>query len=286
MLFDSHTHLNLAAFDTDRDFLLKKYLKQGIFLVNVGTCYQTSKRAIELANKYSNCWASVGLHPAHAFPVPKQQLDVEELNVQDTSLKRYLEAEDFDNNFELLLDNDRVVAVGECGLDYTYCEKLTLEQQNQAKLLQAKVFEKQIKIAVKHQLPLILHLRNLYQEAISILGNYLDPENKAVFHFFSGTMDDLDTILSHKQYFIGFSGVITYSNRLDEVIKRTPLERILIETDAPYVAPRPYRGKRNEPAFVLEVARKIADIKKLSLDEIEKVTFQNALDFFNISKFQ
>lgn len=284
MLFDSHTHLNLAAFDLDRDTIINRYLKEGIFLVNVGTCFQTSKKAIEIAEEYQNCWASVGLHPAHTFPAPLNQLDKNEFNNKD-NLQDILKREEFDSKFEdLIQNNKKIVAIGECGLDYNYLKDSSIEKQEEFKIMQEKEFRKQIKIAQKYDLPLILHLRDLYKEAFGILkeNNYL---GKAVFHFFTGSLEDLKLILQNPYYFIGFSGVITYGNKLDEVLKGIPLERILIETDAPYVAPVPYRGKRNEPLYVKEVARKIAEIKNLPLKEVEKQTFQNALRFFGINYY-
>ena len=273
MLFDSHTHLNLAAFDSDRDLILKRYLKEGIFLVNVGTCYQTSKKAIAIAEEYQNCWASVGLHPAHTFPARLNQLDENEIN--------NLVVEEFDQKFEeLIKTSSKIVAIGECGLDYSYLKDSPREKQKEFKIRQEREFRKQIKIAQKYNLPLILHLRDLYQEALAILkeNNY---SGKAVFHFFTGTIEQAQYILG-QGFYLGFSGVITYGNKLDEIIKSLPLEKILIETDAPYVAPIPYRGKRNEPAYVIEVAKKIANIKNLSLEEIKRQTFQNALRFFRI----
>jgi len=276
MFFDSHTHLNLAAFDLDRDTLIKRYLKEGIFLVNVGTCFQTSKTAVELAQKYQNCWASVGLHPAHTFPAPLNQLDKNEIGS--------FVVEEFDSKFEdLIRRSKKVVAIGECGLDYSYLKDLPIEKQEEFKIMQEKEFSKQIKIAQKYNLPLILHIRNLYQEALKILkeNNY---SGKAVFHFFTGNLEEAKQILE-QGFYLGFSGVITYGNKLDEVIRDVPLERILIETDAPYVAPIPYRGKRNEPLYVKEVAQKIAKIKNLPLEEIEKATFENSLLFFGIDYY-
>jgi len=273
MLFDSHTHLNLAAFDSDRDLILKRYLKEGIFLVNVGTCYQTSKKAIAIAEEYQNCWASVGLHPAHTFPARLNQLDENEIN--------NLVVEEFDQKFEeLIKTSSKIVAIGECGLDYSYLKDSPREKQKEFKIRQEREFRKQIKIAQKYNLPLILHLRDLYQEALAILkeNNY---SGKAVFHFFTGTIEQAQYILG-QGFYLGFSGVITYGNKLDEVIREVPLERILIETDAPYVAPIPYRGKRNEPAYVIEVAKKIAKIKNLPLKEVEKTTFENTLRFLRI----
>jgi len=277
MLFDSHTHLNLAAFDSDRDLILKRYLKEGIFLVNVGTCYQTSKKAIAIAEEYQNCWASVGLHPAHTFPARLNQLDENEIN--------NLVVEEFDQKFEeLIKTSSKIVAIGECGLDYSYLKDSPREKQKEFKIRQEREFRKQIKIAQKYNLPLILHLRDLYQEALAILkeNNY---SGKAVFHFFTGTIEQAQYILG-QGFYLGFSGVITYGNKLDEIIKSLPLEKILIETDAPYVAPIPYRGKRNEPAYVIEVAKKIAEIKNLPLKEVEKKTFENAFRFFRIQNLK
>jgi len=274
MFFDSHTHLNLAAFDSDRDTIIKKYLKEGIFMINVGTCFETSQKTIAIAQNYSNCWASVGLHPAHTFPAPLNQLDQNEIN--------NFVVEEFDQKFEeLIKTSSRIVAIGECGLDYSYLKDLKPEEQEKAKELQKKEFIKQIKAAQKYNLPLILHLRDLYQDALKILkeNNY---QGKAVFHFFTGSLKDLKLILQNPNYLIGFSGVITYGNKLDEVIRDVPLERFLIETDAPYVAPMPYRGKRNEPGYVVEVAKKIAAIKNLPLKEVEKITFENTEKLFRI----
>jgi len=282
MLFDSHTHLNLAAFDSDRDGLIKNYLKKGLFLVNVGTCYQTSKKAIEIAEEYQNCWASVGLHPAHTFPVPLNQLDKNEISALNSDIQETLIVEEFDSQFEdLLKTSKKIVAIGECGLDYSYLKDLPLEKQEEYKKLEEKAFRKQIRAALQFHLPLILHLRDLYEVALLILEEekYNIP---AVFHFFSGNLEQAQLILKQGCY-LGFSGVITYSFKLDGVIKLTPLERILIETDAPYVAPIPYRGKRNEPLYVKEVAKKIAKIKNLPLEKVEKATFENAKRLFNLS---
>jgi len=279
MLFDSHAHLNLAAFDFDREIILQKHLQEGVFMINVGTCYETSQKAIEIAQKYSNCWASVGLHPSHTFP---SVLDPNEIlkNTESRELG-YTEAESFDNNFFELLKQKKVVAIGECGLDYSYLNRFDNQKQEQYKALQEREFRKQIQAAKQHQLPLVLHIRDIYQKAIAIL----EEENfdfKAVFHFFSGGLEDLKPILKKQNFYLGFSGIITYSEKMDEIIKNTPWERILIETDAPYVAPVPYQGKRNEPLYVKKVAYKISQIKKLPIKKIEEATFKNALQLFGI----
>lgn len=282
MLFDSHCHLNLAAFETDREEIIKRMEQEKIFAINVGTCFETSKKAIKIAEDTSSCWASVGLHSAHTFPAPPNQLDKNEINNFQDNLGNTLPAEEFDSKFEdLIRRHKKVVAIGECGLDYSYFKEISSEEQEKCKELEEEEFRKQIKIAQKYNLPLILHLRDLYKEALGILkeNNY---SGKAVFHFFTGSLEESKSILQNPNFYLGFSGVITYGNKLDEVLKETPLERILIETDAPYVAPVPYRGKRNEPFYVKEVAQKIANIKDFPLEEIKRQTFQNALRFFEI----
>jgi len=273
MIFDSHTHLNLAAFDLDRENLIKKYQRNGIFLINIGTCYQTSCLAVELAKKYSNCWASVGLHPSHTFPFKK---DEQEINYSSDILQE----EEFDGRFLKLLNRKKVVAIGECGLDNSYLKDFSHQKQIEYQEKEKKVFLQQIRIAKLKKLPMIFHLRNLYLEALEILS--LEKfEEGGVFHFFSGTLEEAKKILE-EGYYLGFSGIITYSDKYDEVIKNIPLERILVETDAPYVAPFPYKGKRNEPLYVKEVIKKIANLKNLSLEEVEGQTFKNTIELFRI----
>ncbi|HPC31135.1 MAG TPA: TatD family hydrolase [Candidatus Paceibacterota bacterium] len=273
MIFDSHTHLNLAAFDLDRESLIKKYLKQGIFLINVGTCYQTSYLAAELAKKYSNCWASIGLHPSHTFPSKK---DEKEMNYSSEILKE----EEFDKRFSKLLDRNKVIAVGECGLDYSYFKNFSSQKQIEYQEKEKKNFLAQIKVAKVKRLPMIFHLRNLYLEALEILSEEKFTGG-GVFHFFSGTLEEAKKIL-REGYYLGFSGIITYSDKYDKIIKEVPIERILVETDAPYVAPFPYKGKRNEPLYVKEVIKKIADLKNLTFEEVENQTFKNTLELFRI----
>lgn len=284
MFFDSHTHLNLAAFDKDRKEVIKNILFQDIFIINVGTCYGTSKKAIEISKQYKNCWATVGLHPSHTIPT---KIDRSELGINNGA--NISEPETFNERFEDLLKEPfdfaqgrpKVVAVGECGLDYSYLKDFSEEEQIKYKKIEEEEFRKQIRIAKEYNLPLILHLRNLYKKALEILQEETF-NGQLVFHFFTGSLEDSKLILQNPNYFIGFSGVITYGNKLDEVIRGVPLGRILIETDAPYVAPIPYRGKRNEPLYVKEVVKKIAEIKNLPLKEVEKATFENALRFFGI----
>jgi len=275
MFFDSHTHLNLAAFNKDREEIIKKTLEQGVFMINIGTCYETSKKAVEIAQQYDNCWATVGLHPSHTIPT---KIDKNELIINDD--KSVSETEVFNEKFKSLLEEPKVVAIGECGLDYSYLKDFSEKDQIKYKKTQEQELRKQIQAAKKYNLPLSLHVRDLYEEALIILEDE-GYKNQAVFHFFTGNIDQAQKILK-EGFYLGFSGVITYSERMNDVIKNVPLEKILIETDAPYVAPVPYRGDRNEPIYVKEVAKKIAYIKKLPLKEIEEVTFKNTLRLFKI----
>ncbi|MDD3098406.1 MAG: TatD family hydrolase [Candidatus Pacebacteria bacterium] len=276
MLFDSHTHLNLAAFDEDREQVLKRILKEKVSVINIGTCFETSKKAIAIANQYENCWATVGLHPSHTIPL---KIDKNELALIN-SKSEFLNPETFNNEFETLLENPKVIAIGECGLDYTYLNDFSGADKEKYKKIEENEFRKQIQVAKKHKLVLCLHVRDLYNEALDILEDE-HYENGGVFHFFTGNISEAKKIIE-KGFYLGFSGVITYSQNLNNVIEKIPLEKILIETDAPYVAPVPYRGQRNEPLYVKEVAKKIAQIKKLPLEEIEEVTFKNAVKVFKL----
>ena len=275
MFFDSHTHLNLAAFDKDRKEIIQKILEQGVFIINIGTCYETSKKAVEISQQYKNCWATVGLHPSHAIPM---KIDKSELEVN--SMINMSEAEIFNERFEKLLKQSKVVAIGECGLDYSYLKDFSEMDQIKYKKMEEEELRKQIQAAKEYNLPLSLHVRDLYEEALVILEEE-KYKGEAVFHFFTGKMNQAQKILQ-REFYLGFSGIITYSETMNDVIKDTPLEKILIETDAPYVAPVPYRGNRNEPIYVKEVAKKIAQIKKLPLKKVEEVTFENALRLFRI----
>lgn len=273
MLFDSHCHLNLAAFDKDREEILKALEKNKVYVINIGTCYETSLKAVEIAQQSDYCWAAVGIHPSHTFP--NNFNDKKELSTTESSL-----AEEFDEKFEQLLKYPKVVAIGECGLDYSYFQNLTSSEKEKYSQKEELIFRQQIHSAQKHNLPLILHIREVYEEALRILKEE-HYTGKGVFHFFTGNLEQAQKILQ-SGFYLGFSGVITYSSKMDEVIKKVPLEKILIETDAPYVAPNPYRGQRNTPFYVQEVAKKIATLKKKSVIEVKSVTLQNTLRLFSL----
>lgn len=273
MIFDSHCHLNLAAFDSDRDQVIKKTLNEGVFVINVGTNFETSLKAVELAKNYQGIWASVGLHPNHTFPFKRDPQEI-------SGGAQILEPEEIGSRFLNLIKSEKVVAIGECGLDYSYFSDESLAIQEKYIALEKEAFKKQLLLAKEFEKPLIFHIRKVYTEALSFIKEVY-PEARGVFHFFTGSKKDARTIIENG-FYIGLSGVITYTESYNQMIKELPLERILIETDAPYAAPLPYRGQRNEPIYVKYVAEKIAQIKHLPTREILKATLANSYKLFNL----
>ncbi len=267
MIFDSHTHLQFKAFDKDRDAVIKRLIDNNVSIINVGSCIENSYEAVKLAEQYPFMWASVGIHPSHTYSKAIFE-DDDEMNCK----VNYPQV--MDDEFKKLVLNPKVVAIGECGLDFSYTQEL----DNQC---QYEYFNKQIDLAMEVNKPIILHIRKVYMEALKIL---IDKgfKNNIIFHFFKGKESDLEEILKYSNCFIGFSGVVSYDGSMDSVILKTPLDRILIETDAPYVSPIPKKGERNEPLYVKYVAEYIAKIKGVSVLEIEKISFENTVRAFKI----
>lgn len=252
MLVDTHAHLNFEAFKSDYREVIKRAQENDVRgIINVGSNLATSKKAIEIAKEYPDVYAAVGLHPIH---------------VKD---------EDFDEAaFLKLAKNKKVVALGETGLDYYY-DKSTVD-------LQKEVFQKILRLASVVSKPVILHSRDASEDVLSILMQERS-ETRGVMHCFQGGWPYAKMILDLGLY-ISFTGLITFSKNYEtfEVIENIPLERLLVETDCPYMTPEPYRGKRNEPAYVIEVAKKIAEIKKIPLEKVAEQTSRNAIDLFGL----
>jgi len=265
-LFDSHCHLTDKKFDVDRESIINEAEKNGLFMITIGASYEESVKAIELANKYpKNIWATVGVHPEYVRDVPE--------NISELL-----------NN---LSQNKKVVAIGEGGLDYA--QILTLEDGKETMEKQKKLFQIQLDLKLKYDLPIIMHLRNkngegngcdAYKDALNILDE-LPKMPRGVVHFFQGNLEQAQEFLK-RGFYLGFDGYITFDSHYDNIIKEIPLDRILIETDSPYVAPIPFRGKRNEPKFVEYVAEKIAGIKKGDIEYIKKVTYENVRTLFRV----
>lgn len=285
-LFDVHTHVQFHAFKEDADLVVARALATGVGMINVGTQKDTSVAAIALAEKYQEgVYAIVGLHPIHTeksyhdpqeLEIIQQSADYESV-VGDSSVVRGFtsKGEKFDYEYyKKLALHPKVVGVGECGLDYYRLREATKQKQREA-------FEEQIVLSREVKKPLMIHCRNAFADLLSILSHSAHNPKPGVVHFFSGTKDD-----AKKLFDLGFSfsfgGVITFARDYDEVVKYISLDRILLETDAPYVAPTPYRGKRNEPAYVIETAKKISELKSTSFEEVALQTTANAKTIFGI----
>ena len=287
MLFDCHSHVQFAAFQQDWKEVIDRALAAGVSIINVGTQRDTSAKAVEVANLYpSGVYATVGLHPVHTT---KSHHDEHELGGGDAAKAFVSRGEEFDQEYYRKLAGDpKVVALGECGLDYYRLEDDgSKNYEVRIKEKQRLVFEQHIQIAQEVHKPLMIHCRpsrgtdDAYEDLLFILhtSNFILPR---VLHFYVGSGVMTKKFLD-AGYNFEFGGVITFARDYDEQIKSIPLDRILLETDAPYVAPEPYRGKRNEPVYVIEVAKKLAEIKGVSYSEVQTVTTANARRIFKIN---
>lgn len=249
-MIDTHAHLNVEEFNNDLDATIARAKEHQInHIIVIGMDKKSNQRALEIAEKYEFVYASVGVHPG------------------------YVDHEDTEHIINLL-KHPKVVAIGECGLDF-YWTKENIDQQKE-------FFLKQIELAVETKYPLIIHTRNSFAEAYEMIKPYKGKVN-GVFHCFSSTVEDAKKAID-LGFYIGIDGPVTYKKAFDtvELVKNIDLKHILIETDSPYLAPVPFRGKRNEPSYVRFVAEKIAEIKNISLDEVIHQTSLNAKMLFNI----
>ena len=284
---DIHAHVNFKVFDEDRDAVIARALDNDTWLINVGTQIDTSKKTIELAHKYDEgVYATIGLHPIHTHP---SFHDEEELGEEGKAFTS--RGEIFNKDiYRKLLKDSKVVAVGECGLDYYHLDDESIEKQK-------KAFIEQIEIANEIGKPLMLHIRNgsnTSPQAILKPNAYFDvceilkkhSKVKGVSHFFAGSVEDMQRFID-LGFYISFSGPITYKPKPEicdyqKVVFETPLNMILTDTDCPYVAPMPYRGKRNEPVHVREIVKKIAEIKGLPEQDVAEAIVLNARRLFGI----
>ena len=264
-MIDVHCHLNFVAFENDFDEVVKRAKEAGVTkIINVGTSVETSRMAIELSEKYEDLYAIVGIHPHHA-----DKLD-----------------DDWEKEIEEIAKNKKVVAIGEIGLDYfSYKSNGIVDPEKQK-----KVFETQIEIAHKLNLPLQIHNRHAGEDVIEILKHHknLLKEIPGMFHCFTATREVLKDVLD-LGFCVGFDGNITYKGlapgetvSLSDLAELTPIDRIVTETDSPYLTPEPHRGSRNEPSYVIIVGRTLAQIKKIPFEEFEAKSTENANRIFNL----
>ena len=264
--FDIHSHLSFPDYDADRQAIIAEMQKQKIATISVGVDFETSKKEVELAEKHENIWACVGQHPENLVG-------------------------GFNERISKLAENPKVVAIGECGLDYFSPTPYVGEISVEIKKAQKELFETQIELSVKVGKPLMLHIRpsdkinfDAYFEALEILESYhkkYGDKLKGNSHFFVGNIEVFKRFLNIG-FTASFDGPITFVHEYDEVVKYAPLNMIMSETDAPFVAPAPYRGKRNSPLYVPEIVLAIAKIRDENLDLVKKTIVENAMRNFKI----
>lgn len=271
-LFDVHTHVQFAAFREDEDAVIRRALDAGVWMVNVGTQADTSHAAVETAHRYpTGVYATIGLHPIHT---EASYHDAKELGADDKGFTSRGEGFNAAHYRELGRDA-AVMAIGECGLDYYRLSEETKDRQHDA-------FRQQMALAVELGKPLMIHCRNAFVDLITALrAAPALPNPRGIIHFFSGTREDAAALLD-LGFSFSFGGVTTFTDAYDEVVRFIPLERITLETDAPYVTPVPYRGKRNEPLYITEVAKKIGALKGFTSEEMGLRAVENAMRILNI----
>ncbi len=280
--FDSHTHPNFKAYEEDLDIVMERTLINGVGFVVAGSKATTSESAVRLAEKYADLpiFAAVGLHPIHTAP---SFHDDDEDGVADNS------GEKFDESFYgNLLKSKKVIAIGECGLDYFHLPDDEKDAEHRKKI-QMEEFMHQIEFAKKNKKPLVIHCRDAYKDLAEILSKFPPSSDNShyIIHCFCGTVSEADMFMEMNCFFT-FGGAITYAPKKGgadyaETIKHVPFNRILSETDAPYLAPIPYRGKRNEPVFMSETVKKMAEIRGVSLEEMRVQILKNSEEAFHIN---
>ena len=252
-VIDTHAHYDDEAFDSDRDTLLKDILENSVdSIITIGCSLERSLFSVEIAEKYERIYAAVGIHPG----------DCENLS------------EDYISRLKKMAENKKVVAIGEIGLDYHY--------EGYDKELQADCFRKQLELAKELNLPVVIHSRDATKDTMDILREY---KPKGVMHCFSGSSETAQEIIDLGMM-ISFTGVLTFKNskKAVEACKSIPLDRIMLETDCPYMAPIPHRGERNNSSYVYHIAEKLAEIKEISVEEAIEICNNNAIKFFGLNK--
>lgn len=258
MIFDTHAHYDDEAFDKDRNELLAGMQSQGVdFIVNVGASMDSTKKTLQLAEKFPFIYAAIGVHPS-------ETKELSEKDMQWIKSKAFCE---------------KVAAIGEIGLDYYWPEP--------DKVIQKKWFERQLQIAGEVKLPVIIHSRDAAKDTYEILKEWRQNLTRIVIHCFSYSKEMAKEYLNMDCYF-GIGGVLTFKNakKLIEAVESIPMNRILLETDCPYLAPEPYRGKRNQSDYIDFVAQKLSQIKRISKEEVLEQTMQNAKEFYEIERFK
>jgi len=253
MIFDSHTHYDDTQFNDDREIVLKEIKEKGVIgILNCGSDLRGMEMSVELANKHDFIYAAVGIHPEYANVVDKKVIE----------------------RIKELTNNNKVRAIGEIGLDYYW-------EENPPREVQQKAFRMQMDLARELKLPVIIHDREAHKDTLDIMKEYSDVTG--VVHCFSGSVEFARECLK-LGYYIGITGVVTFKNAkvIKEVAKEVPLDKLLVETDCPYMAPTPFRGKRNQSDYVQFIIEEIANIKGITKEEVEEATINNIKNLLNL----
>lgn len=254
MIFETHAHYDDRAYDRDRDKIIRLLKEEGIApIINVGASLTSTETSIKLAHEYDHVYAAVGVHPS----------DCADMTDKDIEWLRELTGD------------DKVVAIGEIGLDYHYDEP--------DKNIQKKWFEKQLDLAKETDLPVIVHSRDAAQDTLDILSKEEHKGIRGIIHCFSYSQE-LAREYVKMGYYIGIGGVVTFKNgrKLHEIARTIPLENIVVETDCPYLAPEPYRGRRNSSAYLTYIIERIAQLREMSYEEVERATYENAALLYGV----
>ncbi|GLI55659.1 hydrolase TatD [Propionigenium maris DSM 9537] len=251
-LIDSHCHLDNERFDSDRDEVLARIEERLEFAVNIGYDLESSKRSVELAESHDYIYAVVGVHPT-------------DIGIYSDEVEAELEA---------LAKHPKVLAVGEVGLDYHWMTDPKEKQQ--------EIFRKQMEMARRVGKPVVIHTREATRDTLDILKEY--PDVRGIVHCYPGSYESAAEIMDN--YYFGVGGVLTFKNskKLKETVEKLPMDRIVIETDCPYLTPEPYRGKRNEPVYVEYIAQRIAEVKGISYEEVVRITNENTKKAYGMVK--
>ena len=249
-LVDTHCHLDNEKFDEDRLDVIDRIKGNLEFCVNIGYDLTSSKKSLELAKKYDFMYAVIGVHP----------IDIAEYD------------EEIEKELELLAKDSKVVAIGEIGLDYHW--------MTEPKEIQQERFRRQLEFAKRLNKPVVIHTRDAMEDTVNILKEY--PNITGVIHCYPGSLETAKQLVD--RFYLGIGGTLTFKNskKIVEVVKNIPLDRIVIETDCPYLTPEPFRGKRNEPIYVEYIAKKIAEIKEITVEDVAKITTENAKKLYRI----
>lgn len=285
---DTHCHVHFRAYREDMDMVVQRALEAGVGMITVGTQSTTSKNGLALAEKYNGVWATIGLHPNHLHA--QEFLDENELppGVKDDvaeadSVKIKTRAERFDPEYyRELAKHPKVVGIGEFGLDYYRVPPGV--DVDKMKADQADAVRAQLAFATEVHKPVVIHCRDAHADQAVLIGEEIARgglARRGVIHCFTGTAEEAAKY-GELGFYVSIPGIVTFAKNVQEAVRQIPLEQMLIETDAPYLTPAPFRGKRNEPAYVAHTAAKVAELKGVSVDEVARITTENAVRLFGL----